>query len=273
MAAERYTLFIDESGNESIKNLETGKNDPFLVLGGIIIKNSEAPFLRKTLFEISKKINSSDKGIHLKKLPHEKKVFICQQIAPLQFTSFGIISNKKEIPNWERAKILENPHSLYSKLTQYLLERYGIWASHHNIPKDKLHIVFEESAKINYSQIQNYISAIKNNTQRTSKKTLSALERISPQNISAMKKKDEPLLSLADIICHALYRCCSGSNSQMNILEYRYLRELHKTFFRNPTLIPHGLLIRPNIESAGLDPQIQRFLTLLNKTHKKSTYC
>ncbi|MFW8637601.1 hypothetical protein [Cribrihabitans pelagius] len=98
------------------------------------------------------------------------------------------------------------------------------------IGPEQVEIVFEEK-KNDYKKLRNLIGTMQNTPHDDRARYLS---RITPHRIRAQAKKDEILLSLADLTAFSLYQSVSKLHSNFGYPEFHYMRELRPKFWNNP---------------------------------------
>ncbi len=217
-----YTLFIDESGDEGIRNdqLVNGAS-PLFFLGAFLINQSEITNVRHTLDDIEFQIG---KTIHFNSLNHSQRIFTCQSIVELPITAFGVVSDKAHLDRGNyRERIEEENYKFYNKNVSYLLEMVGEFCEENGIIVSS--VILEERANMNYNRLRNYISTIQ---QKPIHERAKLLRHFSVNDIISRSKTDEPLLKISDAISNALYKACIPD--KLNVTETRYTSEI-KTLF------------------------------------------
>lgn len=267
--AAKYRLLIDESGEAGIAKVRTassGGASPYMTLGGVIIRNSDAGKLEDTLQEISATLK---KPLHCVGLNHSQKVFYARTIAAQPVRLFGVASLKSTL-KWYKANIDGDSKKYYNKCAQYLLERVGMFMEARNIDKNDLDIVFEE-ANCDYDGLGNLIRTCQRNPHHPNTQKL---QNISARRISAKAKADEPLLQIADLAAHALYKCVDKQPANYHIPEPRYIKELESRFYGDPEtnkVVNAGIYCVHSLSALKLDEDVQATLSALKtKPFKRS---
>ncbi|WP_157831887.1 DUF3800 domain-containing protein [Thalassospira marina] len=255
----KYTVLIDESGNPGIKKIQTEKEagaSPYMTMGGVIIKDSSKEDLKEVIRSFTDEITNKG-SLHCSSLSHEQKVRYSQVLATLDVVIVGVISKKSTLGGY-RDQIAGDHKKYYNKCAQYLLERVGMYLGRNDISPNDVSIVFEDGG-FNYSGLRGLVRSCQRNPIQENSKFL---RNINVQKILATEKKNEPLLQLADLVAHALYRCVDGG--RLGVLEGRYLEEIKPRFFACPegkTVLSYGLYPVHTIDQLGLDVRIKRFLS------------
>jgi len=263
-----YTVFIDESGEagiSSIRSSATRGASPYMTLGAALVKNTDLPEIKRKLSDLRSEIGKTE--IHCNKLNHFQKVHVAKTISTLPIVSFGVISQKQTL-GWYSDRIDQDSKKYYNKCAQYLLECIGEYMQSIEKYSHQLDVVFERG-NFDYPALRRLITLCKNNPLGTplQKKRLRLLQKIDPQKIVSMKKNEEPLLELADVIAHSIYKAIDRSSRHYDILEVRYLKELSSCFFKNPeTLKIIGTGIRPihKLADLGRDEEAKNNLLSLD---------
>lgn len=225
-----YVLYIDESGEESfakIRDGETSGSSPWFTLGACLFKECDR------LLHLGKieewKTYLKKERLHATELNHFQKTYICQEMAKLDITLFGLISNKHSLTKGDnyRAQIEGEPWKYYNKNVHYLLERFGQFCGERNIPCDQQKIIFEKKRGVKYSAMKNYLRCIKNNPYNRS---ANFLENVNIENIHASTKNEDDLTLFSDFTAHSLFKICDAHGSH-GITEQRYLKELKGKFY------------------------------------------
>lgn len=168
---------------------------------------------------------------------------------------FGVISRKETLRGYGD-EIGYSPTKYYNKCTQYLLERVGWFLEVNKIPADSVDIVFER-ANIDYQKMRNFLQICQRNPRY---KWTERLRNVEIGNISEKDKNEEPMLRLADLVAHALYKCVDKGNRTYGIVEPRYFRELGPRFFGDPltkSVARAGLYCVHSTRALGLDDEVK----------------
>lgn len=229
--ARKFTLFVDESGHAGITKIRTensGGASPYMTLGAALIDNNDREHLTSKIQELAKSMGR-DK-LHCSELTHFQKIYVARQVNELNTILFGVVSNKETLKGYKDTIDNDNK-KYYNKCALYLLERVGWFMGHSNIPAHDLDIVFEK-ANFDYEKMKNFIRVCQRNPQYEMTKHL---RNIDADSIFALSKNEEPLLEMADLVAHALYKSTDTSKDCCGISEPRYLFEILSSFFGNPS--------------------------------------
>ncbi len=259
----KYTLFIDESGEAGIANVRSsasGGASPYMTLGAVLIPNVLHSKVTEKLALITKRFDK--KNLHCNRLRHEQKVRYSKVVNTFKVKCFGIISLKETLGSYKE-DISSDSSKYYNKCAQYLLERVGAFLKQHEIPSNALDIVFEEG-NFKYNALRNLLRACQQNPSHPS---VSLLRYIDVDRIQAVKKADDPLLQVADLVAHSLYRCVDKTNGNYRIAESRYLFEIRKKFHHDTKtgrIDGHGIKAVHSLKQLGLDDEMLSFLENLS---------
>ena len=226
-----YSLFIDESGEAGIKRVRNGEEpgaSPYMTLGAALIAENDRDEFTARLESIREEIGK--KQLHCSELHHYQILHFGRRLADLDVTMFGVISRKETLGSY-KDRIDGDSHKYFNKCVQYLLERVGWFMEVNNLDPSDVAIVFEKANR-DYGRMENYLWRVQSHPMQPMAKKLRHLDVLS---IEAREKDEEPLLKVADLVAHALFRCVDKRASNLNICEPRYLRELGPQFFGNPT--------------------------------------
>lgn len=190
--------------------------------------NSQRGYLRTELQLVSNKFGG--KPLHCADLNHFQVSYFARNIQSQKVLLFGVLSKKETLEEY-REKIIGRYQAddYYNKCTHYLLELVGQFMSENDYTSDQLTIIFEKKNH-DYQRMRNYLSTIRRSPVDGRAKYL---QRIDPISIQAVEKKNETLLSIADLTAFSLRQSFDGSAKNFGIPEQRYLRELKPKFFKD----------------------------------------
>lgn len=258
----KYTLFVDESGEAGIQKVRTDKSggaSPYMTLGAALVVNQDQGGIRLELEKIAEKFGKND--LHCANLKHAQKVYYTRSLKSVRFLAFGVISHKSTLGSYNQ-KISYESKRFYNKCAQYLLEKVGMFMEINKIAPDDVEIVFEEG-NFDYSALISLISKCQENPIQPDTKFLG---RINAFKIRKKPKSEEPLLQLADVIAHSLYKCVDKSAANFQIPEPRYLSELRIRFFSHPEtgrIEGCGIKSVHDLKQLALDADIYAFMDSL----------
>lgn len=256
---EKFTIFIDESGEAGIgkvRSKTSGGASPYMTLGASLISNRSRKATESTLEKIKEDIGK--KSLHCSQLNHFQLLHFVRAITKRKMRLFGVISRKATLGSYKDT-IAADSNMYYNKCAQYLLERVGWFMEAHNIPPENLDIIFEK-ANLNYDKMRNFLWVCQNNPKHDATKRL---KNIVISRIQVKEKKDEPLLKVADLVAHALYKAVDKPDQNYGISEPRYLRELAPHFFGNPKtqeVVGAGLYSVHSTNDLKLDEDVKDIL-------------
>lgn len=267
----QYTLFVDESGEPGITNIRTPKKggaSRYMTLGAVVIRNSDFEPIYDTIADIQKTFKKNE--LHCKHLNHYQKIFFARTIILHHLRFFGVISDKYTLLDY-RTKIEEDHSQYYNKCVMYLLEKVGWFMETRGLSPTELDIVFEKT-NIDYDKMRNLITVCKRNPLRPETKKLKFIDE---KRISYTVKDDEPMLQVADLVAHSLFKCVDNQPSNYDLTEPRYLKELSPRFFGKPAdnlILNAGIYCAYSTRSITLPEEIDEFLkTIKSQPPSKAT--
>lgn len=252
----QFTIFIDESGEagiEKVRSDSSGGASPYMTLGASLIPNRSRKSIESTLDQISAEIGKNT--LHCSQLKHYQILHFVRQIRQQQMRLFGVISRKATLGSY-KAAIDDDSSMYYNKCVQYLLERVGWFMESRKIRPENLDIVFEK-ANVDYEKMRNLLRTCQTNPRHENTKKL---QNIDTSKMVVKKKSEEPLLQLADLVAHALYKCVDKQDKNFGIPEPRYLRELAPRFFGHPetqAVVGAGLYCVHSTSDLKLDSEVE----------------
>ena len=260
---QRFTLFIDESGDSGIgfvRSAETSKgSSPYMTMGAALIGNDHLEDARETLERI--RIDTGKKDLHCSELKHYQKLFFIREISRHKKRLFGVISYKETLGAY-KGTIEDNSKLYYNKCAQYLLERVGWFMEVNDIPPENLDIVFEKG-NFDYDRMKVLLRKCQQNPAHP---MTARLRHIKISNIAVKSKGEEPLLQMADLVAHALYKCVDKQDKNFFITEPRYLRDLSPGFFGDPktqAVAGAGLYLVHKMSDLNLDPEVEEVINAM----------
>ena len=230
-----------------------------MTMGAALIPNDSLQNVRDTLEQIRTVMGK--KEIHCSELNHYQKLFLIREIHKHKKRLFGVISFKETLGGYKGA-IDGNSKLYYNKCAQYLLERVGWFMEVSGIPPENLDIIFEKG-NFDYGRMKNLLRKCQRNPAHS---MTARLRYIKVDNISVKTKLEEPLLQMADLVAHALYKCVDKQDKNHFITEPRYLRELSPRFFGDPTtqtVSGAGLYLVHQLSDLNLDPEVEEMMNAM----------
>lgn len=163
----------------------------------------------------------------------------------------GVFSNKLTLLEY-LSEAQKTPTHYYNKVAQYLFERLGDTVGKYNVSKSNFRVHIEAREQ-KYGSLIAFLKSIQRNPLDERSLPIRNIETLS---ISAVKKKDDLSLALADIGAHALFTALRRDSETFAINETRYLRELSPVFMASRTgkIIPYGIKPIHTIEDLATDP-------------------
>ncbi len=256
---EKFTVFVDESGEAGIRNIRSensGGASPYMTLGASLISNRSRKATENTLENIRGDINK--KSLHCSQLNHYQLLHFIRVISQRKMRLFGVISRKDTLGSYKNT-ITDDSDKYYNKCVQYLLERVGWFMEARGIPPENLDVIFEK-ANVDYDKMRNLLWTCQTNPKHPATKRL---ENIVVSRIQVKKKNEEPLLQVADLVAHALYKAVDKQDQNFGIPEPRYISELAPHFFGHPktqAVVGAGLYCVHSTDDLKLDEDVKAVL-------------
>ena len=252
----QFNIYIDESGDAGLKRVRTATQkgaSPYLTLGALVCQPSAEIHIRNTLDMFKNEIGKK-KWKHSTDLNHAQLVFFGRSLGRLPVRYFGVISRKSTLDGY-RDQINSDPDKFYNKCAKYLLETVFAYISKYIDSTDDVRVIFEERNH-DYDAMRRYLRSVADDPQHPRAKVLSNLNVFA---ISAVPKKEEELLLVADYVAHALYQCTNRTPQNFGIPEPRYFREICSRFGadQNGQVINHGIKCIHNLKDLGLDIDVE----------------
>lgn len=250
-----YTLYIDESGETGLKKIRAPTAvgaSPYMTLGGVLIPDPIKEEVISHLDEITKTIGR--KNLHCSNLNHRQKVYFSREMSKISIVFFGVISLKSTLGNYKN-DINSDGTKYFNKCAQYMLERVGSFLTEQKISSNQLKIIFEEGYH-EYAQFRSFIKACQISPIHPNTKYLRNLDIA---KIFDASKVDEPLLQIADLVAHSLFKAVDKTERNYFIPEPRYLSEIHKNFYHDPKtkeILNFGLRPIHKLSQINLDEDV-----------------
>lgn len=265
---QKYTLYIDESGDTGIDNVRDGLGkkgaSPFLVLGGCLVPDCRRNQSLKLLESVQKIVSKT--SLHCTEMNHLAVSKYSRVIgSEAQVLFFGFVSHKSTMKEYKG--IIEGKgqdQRYYNKCASYFLERVGHFLKLNGISGSDVSIVFEKRERHDYEKLRNYLKTIKRTP--LDQRLAYYLGAIEPDNITCLAKGDDLLLSYADLAAFSIAAAINASSSNYGVPEQRYLREIKGKFFsdeKSKAIGEFGLKIFKRFE-IPLDEQTKRFFGKLH---------
>lgn len=94
---QRFTLFVDESGDSGIEVVRSDQQSrgasPYMTMGAALASNDSLEAIRSTLKRIAADVGKAD--LHCTNLKHFQKLFYIRELAAHKKRLFGVISFKR----------------------------------------------------------------------------------------------------------------------------------------------------------------------------------
>ena len=143
---KKLTLLIDESGDQGLDRVMTHENpfgaSSYLTMGAALVPTRCLPEYREILETIRAKLDVQE--LHCTDMSHAQVSYLAQKIKNLRMVTFGVISKKSTLGQYQDALKGENQaQDYYNKCVQYLFELVANYAASKNLNASSIDIVFE----------------------------------------------------------------------------------------------------------------------------------
>lgn len=233
-----------------------------MTFGAALIPNDDRAVLEERLESIAREIGKKD--LHCSNLSHFKILYFAREIIKHRMRLFGVISYKDTLGNY-KDRIEGDHNKYYNKCVQYLFERVGWFLETRRIDAYDVDIVFEKT-NCDYDMMRNFLCILQSNPKHEMTRKL---RHLNVEAIEPRKKSEDPLLKIADLVAHSLFKCADKNKENLGIPEPRYVAELAPRFFGDPEtnkLLGAGLYCVHNTYHVKLDPDVREVVTKLVAT-------
>lgn len=159
-----HVVYIDEAGDEGFGKLtadDSGGQSRWLLLGAAIVGGEYDPSLPALKSRILARFpEKRTPDLHFRKLKHEQKVVVSQEIAAEPIGVCIAFSHKITLPGSRWAETFKRPGYLYNFLTRWLLERVTSHCAEDARTRrvnGRIKVVFSRRGGTNYSAMHDYM--------------------------------------------------------------------------------------------------------------------
>lgn len=168
-----------------------------------------------------------------------------------------------------RKDIEASDKAYYNKCSQYLLERVRLFIESNGGSEDDLSVCFEEGG-FDYPRLRGLTRKCREKPLRSATKLL---KHVNPEGIRSAPKASEPMLQLADLVAHALFRCVDDGPSTFGVKETWYVNELRNRFYCDSgtgKVIGSGIYAVHKLSDIKAEKQVDDFLEdLVTKRYRE----
>lgn len=218
-------VYIDESGDEGTQ----GKGSRWLVFGCAIVPSSISAQTEKVVYSAIDSCRTSKKYVHFAGLDHASKKGILAILNSCGWLGIVVASDTTKI---NPGSHLSKPTVQYNYALRYAIERLTKYAAKLGEPIDE--IVIEKRRNFRLADFKQYLNKLK-----SKKDSFIKWDFIDIQNIKVQVKDQEPKLSLADGLAHAVYKALEP-DGWWGHYELAYI-ELLRERLLNLTLMPTSI--------------------------------
>lgn len=166
-----YIAYIDEAGDDGVraKGPDERKASDWMVISAVVIRANREGEVVGWVRDLIKQIGQHQiTHLHFLKLPDDKKLLVCREIAKLHIRTFSVLSHKSNMIGYrnlraERARVNKTAW-FYCWMTRLLLERITAYCSNRSLKdyNEKRVIRFELSDRggVKIDDVRNYYKYI-----------------------------------------------------------------------------------------------------------------
>lgn len=260
--AKRFSLFIDESGDQGLERVMT-REVPFgassyLTMGAVLVPTQFEDKFRQFLDSVQNEMGVSQ--LHCTDMNHAQVSYFAKKLAELRILCFGVVSKKATLGSYKKQISGEDQaQDYYNKCCHYLFELVGKYAGENDLSARDIAIIFEKKRGHDYRRMERYLKAI---SDKPIDNRAAKLANLAPFVIEAKTKEEESLLALADATAYSLHKAFCSENNRLKLTEQRYLRELKSKFCKSKEtdqIANHGIKFIKGPLAMGLFGEDRRF--------------
>lgn len=219
----KFTLFVDEAGDDGVKAYLNPKNDyssEWFVLGGIVSKESDENDLVKLVNTATGKAGMPlGRDLHFARMNDKKRKIICREFSKGKFRWFSVLSHKDNVRGYrnERAAFTSGSQNyLYNFMLRILLERVTAYCKKYNdlckvrSNYSDLRVILSDRGGVNSPCIGNYLTILwrQFNCGGTFlNKGLIDFSVFDPKSVSIKPNSELCGLQIADFVVSSVYKC------------------------------------------------------------------
>jgi hypothetical protein len=208
-----HVIYVDEAGDEGFGKLKGANADGqsnWLLLGAAIVDGVDDRKLPTWRDEILKRFpEKKQRDLHFRKLKHEQKVVVCQEIAPRNIRACVAFSHKVTIPGSKWAETFKRPSYLYNFMTRWLLERVTSYcftdAPFRQGQKARIMVVFSKRRGTDYQAMHDYMLLMRDGREKMKPVRSIRWEVFDPADIAVEDHSKWAGLQLADAVTSAFF--------------------------------------------------------------------
>jgi len=243
MSEKILNAYIDESGDEGFKE---GASQWFII-SSVVIEQSNDRDVAKVINDIKYRLwgNVTRQPLHWKRLRHNKKRVVIQEISKHDFTLFAVALEKKYLTrerfdsHYDRENRMKFRWAMYFYATKLLVERICKYAERQGA---RVNLIFENRSSISYKDLRDYLTFMTDFPGPFSRRP--TIPRRIIKSVEPHNKEVKKLLQVADACSGALKDALEIN--QFGDVEESYLIGLADKFDRvNGRLWGYGLKLFP----------------------------
>lgn len=275
-ASHSFIVYIDEAGDDGIKNFRTtedGGSSQWLNIAGCVVSADNDPKMPKWRDGIVDAFRSKQKrDLHFKHLNHEQRLHTSAAIAALPVRLSVIMSNKTTIPTHSRDDLFAAKNTLYWYLCRYLVERVSVWcarrAERHEVAGNgTAKLIFSRRGGLDYDNFRDYLRKLKDN--HATDPTRIVWTAIDIEAVEARDHMTCAGLQIADIPASAFLRAVSFD--QYGNVEPHYAKLLCDRMMANEegVIIGTGVKPVPRLDQMTITPAQREVFDFYIKARRK----
>lgn len=224
-----HVAYVDEAGDEGFGKLRNpnadGGQSQWLLLGALVVRadaDRQLPAWRNAI--LARFPERQTRDLHFRKLNHDQKVVVCQEIAARDVYTCVTLSNKATIPGSRWEAQFKKPGYLYNYLTRWLLERVTTFvaadARANNVDNPRLKVVFSRRHNTDYQAMNDYMILMRDGRERLPAVRSINWNVFNPEDIVVENHSLWAGLQLADVVTSAVFSAVE--RNRFGNLEQRY---------------------------------------------------
>lgn len=263
-----HIAYVDEAGDEGfgkLRNQKRGGQSQWLVLGALVVRqaaNKELPAWRGVVADRFPEKQSRD--LHFRKLTHDQKVVVCQELAVRELFACLTLSNKATIPGGRWEEQFKRPGYLYNYLTRWLLERVTTFCASdavaNQIANPRLNVIFSRRKNTNYQAMKEYMELMRDGREQIRPVRAIDWNVFDPSDIVVQNHSLWAGLQLSDVITSAFFSAVNPN--RYGNLEQRYADILRPKVITGPNgvALNAGVTPVPSLNGCQAEGEALAFL-------------
>lgn len=229
----KFKCYLDEAGDEGYK-FEAGSSQWF-ILAGVIVKDTDDLKVSRTIDRIKTRFGwvsrqKSRRPLHFRKLKHEQKKVVMQELEKEPFTLITVSICKPEL---NHPTVIRDAQRLFFYTARLLLERLSWYV---NDQRGRTDVVFSNRARFPATAFEDYISHL---IPDPTCEIRPVIDNIEVKNTDQIK-----MLQIADACASSLFNALNPD--RFDNIEPSYFLRLSSKLYRRGKLLSYGLKMLPD---------------------------